>query len=266
MDSAPTELPVRINKYLAQASLGSRRACEQIILDGRVQVDGETVTDLSYRVSPDAVVRVDGRILYRDRHVTVFALNKPPRVLTSERDPQGRPLAIDYLKHHYSGRLFSVGRLDFLSSGLLLFTNQGDLAQALMRPATKIDRIYTVETRDAISEEILQQAVRGVMVEGVQYRVHSFRRHSARRVSLTLQEGKNREIRRLFAHFRITVKRIHRVVYGSVQLGSLQEGQVRRLTATEVQRLYKVADCALPEDIAAGGENGRNNRRTRRDR
>ncbi|WP_018525252.1 pseudouridine synthase [Alkalispirochaeta alkalica] len=232
---------MRINRYLALANQGSRRSCEDLIRAGRVQVDGETVTDLSCRVGSESVVRVDGKIVYPDKQTIVYALNKPVRVLSSEADPEGRPLAIDYVRPLYSGHLFSIGRLDFLSSGLLLFTNDGDLAQRLMRPETAIDRVYTVETATPVPDEMLEQFSRGVIVEGIRYRCREYRRHAARRVSVILQEGKNREIRRVFSHFRIKVHRIYRVRYGSVTLGTLPEGEARPLTDEEVRRLQVIA-------------------------
>ncbi len=260
MDNSKEDATVRINRYLAQANMGSRRSCEELVRQGRVQVDGETVQDLSRRISPDETVRVDGKVIHRDRHSVVFALNKPVRVLTSEKDPEGRPLAITFLRPHHSGHLFSIGRLDFLSSGLLLFTNDGDLAQKLMRPDSRIDRVYTVETNDQIPEDVLQAGLKGITSEGVRYRISHYHRHSARRVTITLQEGKNREIRRFFAHFRIKVHRIHRVRYGTVAIGNLTEGQVRKLTAQEVRRLLSSLQKS------SGGADGRHDRRSSRNR
>lgn len=230
---------IRINKYLSLAGLGSRRTVEELVTHRRVQIDGETVTELATRVDPGQTVRVDGKTVHPARKTVVFALNKPPRVLVSESDPEGRPLAIDLVRPLYSGRLFSVGRLDFLSSGLLLFTNDGELAQALMRPATAVEREYVVETDAPIPDEVLTGFQRGVTVEGVFYRITRYHRHSARRVSVVLQEGKNREIRRLFAEARIRVKRIYRNRYGSVRLGDLSPGEARPLSATEIQQLER---------------------------
>lgn len=237
-----TDKDIRINRYLALANQGSRRSCEALVRAGRVQIDGETVTDLAVRVFPGAVVRVDGRIVHPDRNTVLFALNKPVRVLATESDPQGRPLAIDLVRPFYSGHLFSVGRLDYLSSGLLLFTNDGDLAQSLMRPESEIDRVYTVETAVPVPDEMLEQFLRGITVEGIRYTCRSWHRHSARRVSLTLREGKNREIRRVFSRFRIKISRIYRIRYGTVSLGSIPEGQARRLSAEEVRRLRALVE------------------------
>ena len=232
---------VRINRFLSQAGQGSRRHVEELVRQRRVQIDGQTVTDLAARVYEGQTVRLDGKPLRPARTTVVFALNKPPRVLVSEADPQGRPLAIDIVRPLYSGRLFSVGRLDFLSSGLLLFTNDGELAQMLMRPSSGLEREYVIEANRPIPDDALDQFQRGVRVEGVHYRLVRYRRHSARRVSLVLGEGKNREIRRVFAHFGLRIGRIYRNRYGPVTLGHLPEGHARPLTKEELRRLSSAA-------------------------
>lgn len=231
----------RINLYLSQAGLGSRRACEEFVRHGRVQVDGEVITDLSRRIAVGETVRVDGRIVHPSSRAVVFALNKPERVLTSTADPEGRALAIDIVRPHFSGRLFSIGRLDYMSTGLLLFTNDGDLAQALMRPSHKVDREYIVETKLPVPEEMLHQFRRGVTIESITYRAVHYARKSARRVAIVLSEGKNRELRTVFAHFHLPVRRIHRVRYGPIRLGELPPGSVRRLNEREVQTLRRAA-------------------------
>jgi len=231
----------RINLYLSQAGLGSRRACEEYVRAGRVQIDGEVVTELSQRGTPGQTVRVDGRVVHASSRTVVFALNKPERVLSSTTDPDGRALAIDIVRPSFSGRLFSIGRLDFMSTGLLLFTNDGDLAQALMRPAHRVEREYLVESKRPIPDEVLQQFRRGITLEGITYRAVHFTRKSARRVAIFLAEGKNRELRTVFAHFHLPVKRIHRVRYGPIRLGELPSGSVRRLNDREVQQLRSEA-------------------------
>jgi 23S rRNA pseudouridine2605 synthase len=246
---------VRINRYLSEAGRGSRRKVEELVRQGRVQIDGETIHDLATRVHPDQEVRVDGGVVHTSRKTVVFAFNKPVRVLVSDSDPEGRPLAIDSVRPYYSGRLFSIGRLDFMSSGLILFTNDGDLAQALMRPTTDIDREYVVETREPIETEHLEAFRRGISIEGVRYRLQEYHRHSSRRVSLILTEGKNREIRRVFSHFRLKVRRIYRNRYGPVRLGSLPEGQVRELNDEEVRRLLR-ASKKKTSPAASGGPSG----------
>jgi 23S rRNA pseudouridine2605 synthase len=247
----------RINVYLSRSGLGSRRSCEEYVRHGRVQVDGEVIHDLSRRIAADETVRVDGKIVKPSDRTVVFALNKPQRVLSSTTDPENRPLAIDIVRPMYSGRLFSIGRLDFMSTGLLLFTNDGDLAQRLMRPEYRIDREYTVETKHPIPDDLLEQMRRGVMIESVHYRAERCVRRSARRVSIVLTEGKNRELRTIFSFFRVPARRVHRTRYGPIRLGELPAGSVRKLNAGEITALQRAVEKGARHD-------GRRDRRTRR--
>lgn len=256
---------IRINRFLSDAGRGSRRSVEEFIRQGRVQVDGETVRDLSTRVYPDQEVRLDGIVQHRSHGTVVFAFNKPVRVVVSDNDPEGRPVAIDAVRPYYSGRLFSIGRLDYMSSGLILFTNDGDLAQKLMRPITGIEREYVVETREPIEEETLESFRRGITIEGVTYRLQGYHRHSARRVALVLDEGKNREIRRVFAHFRRKVRRIYRNRYGPIRLGALPEGQVRQLNDNEVERLRRATKPKKSRPEKVGPKKGRSGGASRND-
>lgn len=231
------DAPSRINRYLSDAGLGSRRDCEELVRAGRVQIEGETVQTLSARVEQGQVVTVDGRPVHTSRRTIVIVLNKPPRVLTSTTDPEGRRLAIDLVRPMYGGRLFAIGRLDYLSSGLLLFTNDGDLAQRLMRPVNAFEREYVVETRDAVSDEVLLRLKAGIRLGPEVHRIASFHRHTKRRLTLVLTEGRNREIRRMLEHEAIGVTRIYRTRYGSVRLGQLAPGQARFLSTDEIARL-----------------------------
>lgn len=265
----PDSEGTRINRFLSDAGCGSRRSVERFVREGRVQIDGETVTDLSSRVHEGQEVRLDGGVLHTSRKTVVFAFNKPVRVVVSDNDPEGRPLAIDSVRPYYSGRLFSIGRLDYMSSGLILFTNDGDLAQRLMRPISRIEREYVVETREPIPDDLLEAFRKGITVEDVQYRLHSYHRHAARRVALVLDEGKNREIRRVFAHYRLKVRRIYRNRYGPIRLGSLPEGQVRPLNPNEIVRLEKSVSLkkTTPNKRAKtnkGNTHGNRDRRSRR--
>ena len=241
MGSPRSRRAPRINLYLSRAGLGSRRQVEHLVAEGRVRIDGEVVRNLAARVDDDRSVRVDGRIVHQPRGTVVFALHKPPRVICSTRDERGRALALDLVRPYFSGRLFSVGRLDFLTSGLLLFTNDGQLSRALTRPHVGVEREYLVESKRPIPDQALQAFVRGVRVAGVKYRAKAFDRKTAAAVRLTLAEGKNREIRAVFGHHRITIQRIHRTRFGTVHLSNLPPGEVRRLTDAEVTRLTALA-------------------------
>lgn len=228
---------MRINRFLASAGYGSRRSCEELVLHRRVAIDGETVTELSTTVPSGAMVTVDGKPAHRARHLVYFMLHKPAQYIVSQADPQGRALAIDLVRPLYSGHLFSVGRLDFLSTGLLIFTNDGDLARDLMHPGKRIEREYVVETRRPCEDSVLQAFETGITIEGERYRAARCIRLSARRVRVVLTEGRNREIRRVFQFLHAPVSRVHRVRFGKLRLGELPEGAVRPLNPSEVRAL-----------------------------
>jgi 23S rRNA pseudouridine2605 synthase len=230
--------PIRLQVFLARSGVASRRASERLIASAAVTVNGETVTQLGTKVLPDDDVRVDGRRVRIEERNVYVALNKPPRYLCSAGDPEGRPLAGTLLQPHFTERLFSVGRLDFLSSGLIFYTNDGEFARAVAHPSQRVEKEYRVEAQKPIPEELLKQYQDGIVVEGESYRLESYRYKTPRSVRLTLVEGKNREIRRVFAHWRIGVRKIHRIRIGIVQLGELPSGQYRPLTQKEVSWFY----------------------------
>ena len=232
---------VRLHVYMARCGVASRRKCEELIAAGHVSVDGQPVTTLGARVHPDADVRVDGRRIRMEARNVYLALNKPKEYLCSAVDPEARPLALDLLRPHFSERLFSVGRLDFLSSGLILYTNDGEFARAVSHPSSRIEKEYRVDTKRPIPVEKLEEYRSGLTVEGERYRLVSYEMKNPRRVHLTLVEGKNREIRRVFALWRIGVKRIHRVRIGTIHLKGLPPGSYRHLTQKEVDWLSRRA-------------------------
>ena len=229
-----SEKAIRLQLFMSRSGVASRRASEQMIVAGRVTVNGKTVTELGTRVAISDQVRVDGRLIAPESQSIYVALNKPRRYVCSASDPQERPLAGDLLKPHFSERLFSIGRLDFLSSGLILYTNDGDFARSVSHPSQNVEKEYRVETQQPIPEEMLRRYCDGIVVEGEKYTLKSYRYRSPRAVVLTLVEGKNREIRRVFASWHIGVRRIHRTRIGIVKLQGVPEGQYRPLTRREI--------------------------------
>lgn len=233
--------PIRLQLYMARSGVASRRQSEAIILRGDVTVNGQIVTKLGTKVTEDDDVRVAGRRIRREHRSIYVALNKPRRYLCSASDPEGRPLAGDLIKEDYPERLFSVGRLDFMSSGLIFYTNDGEFARAISHPSSRMEKEYRIETKQPVPEEILAEYQRGVVIEGVPYRLHSYRYRNPRTVRLVLLEGKNREIRKVFAHFHIALKKIHRVRVGTVKLGELPPGGHRPLSVKEIDSLLRIA-------------------------
>jgi 23S rRNA pseudouridine2605 synthase len=220
--------------------LGSRRQCEELITTGRVEVDRKVVTELGTRVIPaDHEIRVDGETLSLGRRV-YYAVNKPRGVVTTNRDPGGRPRVIDLVPEG-NARLFAIGRLDMYSEGLILVTNDGELANRLTHPRYGVAKVYLAQVAGQPTPEVLDKLRRGVHLAEGMARVDDVRIESQQKDStwleMTLSEGMNREIRRALARLGHKVLRLVRVQVGPVKLGKLPPGTVRMLTREEVAEL-----------------------------
>jgi 23S rRNA pseudouridine2605 synthase len=225
---------------LAAAGLGSRRQCEELITAGRVEVDRQVVTELGTRVDPlRQQIRVDGVPLARPKLV-YYAVNKPVGVLCTNRDPSGRPRVVD-LVPGTDARLFTIGRLDLHSEGLILVTNDGELANRLTHPRYGVPKTYRVVVAGRPERDVLSKLLQGVhLAEGVARAERAGIKSSHKDSTLlemVLREGKNREIRRILARVGHKVLRLTRVAVGPVRLGTLPSGGCRRLTAEEVAAL-----------------------------
>lgn len=229
----------RLQVFMAACGIGSRRACELLIEEGRVAVNGETVTRQGVKVDPATdSVTLDGKKLHEVSEKLYFALHKPPGYICTNQDPEGRPLAVSLLGPLAKrNRLFSVGRLDLLSSGLILYTNDGAFARAVAHPSAGVEKEYLVETRKPVEEPVLEEFVHGIVANGVRYTIVRYRMKSPTMLFVVLREGKNRELRNMFAARRIQIRRIHRIRIGSVSLGNLQPGSFRYLSRREVAAL-----------------------------
>jgi 23S rRNA pseudouridine2605 synthase len=237
----------RLQKVLAAAGLGSRRACEELITQGRVEVDRQVVSQLGVRVDPTRQeIRVDGERLPNPKRV-VYMLNKPVGVVTTNLDPSGRSRVIDLVPGDQ--RLFAIGRLDRMSEGLILVTNDGDLANLLAHPRYGVEKKYLVQVAGVPGTEILEQLRRGItLAEGhVQAkRVEMRSQHKESAVlEMVLDEGKNREIRRMLARLGHKVHQLKRVAVGPLSLGNLLPGQWRPLAWSEIETLRKAALAAV---------------------
>jgi 23S rRNA pseudouridine2605 synthase len=239
----------RLNKFLAHAGLGSRRHCETLISSGRVAVDGHIVRELGTKVDPARQrISVDGEPLRTERSV-YWLVNKPRGYLCTNRDPAGRPLAID-LVPHVSQRVYTVGRLDEDSEGLLLLTNDGDLAHRVMHPRFGVDKTYLVQVAGIPTAEDVQQLLKGVWLSDGHVRARHVKREKRQGDStwlrIVLNEGKNREIRRMLARLGHKVLRLRRVALGPVRLEMLPAGKARRLTQPELDALKRVGQRRQP--------------------
>lgn len=235
---------MRLQKYLSRAGVASRRAAEALIVSGRVRVNGQVVTELGVKVDPERdEVAVDGRRVRLARPVWI-ALHKPTGYVSTRKDPEGRPTIYDLLPEKYHG-LFYVGRLDLNSEGLLLLTNQGDVAHRLMHPSYEIERVYDVVVRGEVGDEAIARLREGVELEDGIARAERVKlrrppQQGTSRLVLTLKEGRNREVRRMLRAVGHGVIRLRRIRYGPVKLGDLESGAWRRLRREEVDALSAV--------------------------
>lgn len=231
---------VRLQKVLAQAGVASRRAAEDLIFRGRVEVNGEVVREQGRRVDPTSdTIRVDGRRIPPQRPHQYVVLNKPHGVVSTMEDPQGRPTVADYLGDR--GRLFHVGRLDADTEGLLLLTNDGDFAQRMAHPSFEVPKTYLAEVAGLVNEATLKRLRAGVALEDGPVRVDQaklIQRAGERSlVRVTLHSGRNRIVRRMFDAVGHPVRKLSRIAVGPVRLGDLKPGAVRDLTREELGAL-----------------------------
>jgi len=236
---------IRLQKVLARAGLGSRRACEALILAGRVRVDGRAANELGIRVDPTTQeIVVDGETIKSERS-EYYLLNKPRGYLCTNNDPRGRPRIIDLFPGNGS-RLFSVGRLDENSQGLLMVTNDGELAHQLIHPRYQVPRIYQVQVVGIPTREGLKTLRDGLQFSDGYFKVHAARKLKTRGkstfLSLELRQGRNREIRRMMARIGHKVISLERTAFGPLKLGRLGLGQHRRLRLDELKSLRELID------------------------
>ena len=240
--TAADEEGIRLQRVLAHAGVGSRRHCEELIAAGRVEVDGRVVRQQGMRVDPQqAVVRVDGVRVSTAAGLVHLAMNKPRGVVSTMSDPEGRP-SVGELVADRAERLFHVGRLDTDSEGLLLFTNDGELAHRLTHPSYEIIKVYLAEVVGPIPRDLGRRLSAGVQLEDGRVRVDRFRVlatvNSRVTVELALHEGRKHVVRRLLAEVGHPVRRLVRTSFGPVHLGNLKPGRLRHLTRHEVGALY----------------------------
>lgn len=231
---------MRLQQYMARCGVASRRASEEIIISGRVTVNGELVTTLGTKVSAKDEVCVDGKKIALEETKRYIILNKPAGYVCSSSDEKGRPIALDLLKEKYSERLFNVGRLDMFSCGLIIYTNDGDFAARLSHPSAELEKEYIVDTSTAMPRELADDFMNGVRIDGIFYKCIDARELNSHRMRIVLAEGKNREIRRVFESREVGIRSLMRIRIGCVGVGDLQYGQFRELSQDEVKALLKL--------------------------
>lgn len=249
----------RIAKVIARAGVCSRRDAERLIAAGRVALDGEPLKSPAVNVAPDAHITIDGNPLPAREPLRLWRYHKPTDVVTTNRDPQGRPTVFDRLPAHL-GRVLAVGRLDINSEGLLLLTNDGELKRRLELPATGWTRRYRVRVHGRVDPAQLKSLAGGVSVSGIDYGPiqAELERQTASNawVSVSLKEGKNREVRRVMEHLGLSVNRLIRVAYGPFQLGNLPRDSVSPVPA-KILRDQLGEDGDGKNDASKSGSDGK---------
>ena len=239
-----TDVPdgIRLQKVLADAGIGSRRHAEELIGAGRVEVDGQTVRRFGARVDPEhQVIKVDGKRIPAKAGLVYLAFNKPPKVLTAMSDDRGRKTVADYLGDR-SERLFHIGRLDYDTEGLMLLTNDGELAHRLAHPSFEVAKTYLAEVTGRVPKDLGRRLATGVELDDGVATADRFRviDRSGQRalVEITLHEGRKHIVRRMLAETGHPVSRLVRTDVGPIRLGNLKPGTSRKLTTREIGELY----------------------------
>lgn len=227
---------MRLQVYLAHAGVASRRACEKLILEGRVSVDGTIVRELGTKVRAGESVALDGKSVMPGERKRYIMLNKPAGYISAASDPEGRPIAHELLVG-VEERVYNVGRLDQWSSGLLLFTNDGELAALLGHPSGGVEKEYELVADAPLDEDFFEGFAAGLEIDGIAYRAVRVMRTGQASARVILVEGKNREIRRVLERFGRKAKSLRRVRVGPISLGDLGEGAFRELSDREIAAL-----------------------------
>jgi len=234
---------IRLQKYLAQCGIASRRKAETIISSGRVAVDGTTVKSMGTKIDPASQrVTVDGSPVKIEEQKIYLLLNKPKGYVTTLSDPQGRPIVTSLIKD-INERLFPVGRLDLDTEGALILTNDGDLAQKIQHPSNVVTKTYEAHVSGKPSKRVLKELEKGIMLEGKLtapaslFIIKNF--FSSTLVNITIHEGRKRQVRKMFQAMGYPVINLKRIAYGSLYLRKLPEGSYRSLTPKDLNKIFK---------------------------
>jgi len=231
---------MRLNKFLSHAGVASRRKCDEYIESGKVQINGKKITDFSYQVQSDDMVLCDRRLVENSNERLVYLLNKPKGYICTNQDTHDRKKVVDLLPSN--DRLFTIGRLDRDTTGAILVTNDGDLANQLMHPRFKKEKIYLAETKDDIEDKLLPELSKGIKLEKGEFakgQIKRLDRYKGRILwEVILTEGKNREVKRIFENFGTNVVSLHRHSFAGLNVNNLKIGKYRQLNSKIIQSLF----------------------------
>ena len=234
---------VRLQKQISTLGYCSRRKAEELILEGKVYVNGEKVTELGTKVDENDEIRVNGQILtIQEKEYYMF--NKPREVLSTTSDDKGRRTVLDYFD--VETRIYPIGRLDYDTTGIILLTNDGEFANLMMKPSSNIKKTYLAKINGILTVDQIMKLKKGVVVDKIKYTTDKVKvrktdnSNNTSMVEITIHEGKNHEIKKIFEYFNLDVLKLKRLSYGSLELGNLASGKYRKLTIHEVKTLYSL--------------------------
>ncbi|MEG0077342.1 pseudouridine synthase [Anaerorhabdus sp.] len=235
----------RLQKIIAASGITSRRKAEEMIVQGRVKVDGEVITQLGYQAKKGATIEVDGKPINKENKV-YYVMNKPKNTLCTLHDEHGRPTVLDFIE--VEQRIFPVGRLDFDTTGVLILTNDGEFANEIIHPRSHLDKTYEVSIKGMLTGENLKMLEKGIELEdgltlpARAVLINKNIEKGSMLIELTIQEGRNRQVKRMIEYFGFEVKRLHRKRLGNLIVNDLKPGQVRLLKPFEVKTLRQLAN------------------------
>lgn len=232
----------RLHKYLADAGIASRRKSEELILQGKVKVNGEIIKELGVKIDPEKdKVEYNGKLVRKDEDKIVLMLNKPKEVISSVTDPQGRKTVLDFISEKYP-RLYPVGRLDYESEGMILLTNDGELTNKVTHPKNQVKKVYLVWVYGYPNTEAIAKFAKGLELEDgltAPAKIKMIKKGKATSLlEVEIKEGKKRQIRRMFDALGHPVSRLVRTQIGELKMGSLKEGKIKKLKDTDIKRIF----------------------------
>jgi 23S rRNA pseudouridine2605 synthase len=235
-----TDNTMRLNKYLAHAGIAARRKADELILHGYVTVNNEVVKEMGYRVKESDIVKYKNKIIKPTRNYVYVLLNKPKDFITTNADEQNRKTVLDLVKNATTERVYPVGRLDRNTTGLLLLTNDGELAQLLSHPSYEVEKIYQVQLNNPLSVEHEKQIIKGIKLDDGEAKVNELafpKEEDRTQVGIAIHIGWNRVVRRIFEHLDYKVEKLDRIVYAGLTKKNLPRGKWRLLETKEVMQL-----------------------------
>ena len=233
----------RLQKQISSLGYASRRHAEELIVKGKVKVNGKIVTQLGTKVDSNDLIEVEGNLLTKQEK-EYYVFNKPREVVSTTSDDKGRKTILDYFD--IDTRIYPVGRLDYDTTGIILLTNDGEFANLMMKPSSNIKKVYLAKINGILSLEDINTLKKGIKVKGVSYNIDKIKVKridkvkNTSMVEITIHEGKNHEIKKIFEYFNLDVLKLTRLSYGSIEIGDLPSGKYRKLTIHEVKKLYSL--------------------------